>query len=395
MSAKASGIPRYKTFKGPRVFQNGFRPFFFGAGLWAALAMALWIAAFAGLITIPTAFDPLGWHAHEMIYGFVPAAMAGFLLTAIPNWTGRMPLQGLSLIGLFSVWILGRVATAFSSWIGLAGAAFIDLSFLALLLAVVLREIVAGRNWRNLPVVMAVGALFIASLLTYYEAVEALPPNGFGPRLGIAIVVMLINLIGGRIIPSFTHNWLKKQGAAQLPAPLNWFDKLSMALSGVALAAWVFLPGASLAGGLLLLAGVAAFVRLARWRGYLTYSEPLVLILHVAFLWVPVGLFLLGLSFFTESMPAIVGLHALTAGAMGGMILAVMTRATLGHSGRALAADRVTALIYLAVTAAALTRVAAPLLPFEYFPLLMISAALWLTAFGLFTIHYGRILLRA
>lgn len=395
MATKPSGIPRYKTFKGPLVFQNGFRPFFFGAGLWAVLAMALWIATFAGLITIPTAFDPLGWHAHEMIYGFVPAAMAGFLLTAIPNWTGRMPLQGWPLIGLFSVWILGRVAMAFSSWIGLTWAALIDLSFLALLMAVVLREIVAGRNWRNLPVAAAVGALFIASLVTHFEAIEALPPNGFGPRLGIAIVILLINLIGGRIVPSFTHNWLKKQGSTQLPTPLNWFDKLAMALAGVAVFAWVFLPGAPASGGLLMLAGVAAFLRLARWCGYLTFGEPLVLILHVAFLWVPVGLFLLGLSFFVESLPAIAGLHALTAGAMASMILAVMTRATLGHSGRALAADRVTVLIYLAATAAVLARVAAPLLPLEYMPLLIISAALWLTAFGLFTIHYGRILLRA
>jgi uncharacterized protein involved in response to NO len=393
MSAKAGGIPRYRSFEGSALLRQGFRPFFLGAGLWALAAMLLWIAALQGYLAIPTAFDPVAWHVHEMLFGFVVAAIAGFLLTAIPNWTGRMPLQGLSLAGLAAVWLAGRLAVYGSERIGPGIAAALDLGFLVLLLGVVLREILAGRNWRNLPIPVVLLGLLAANALTHAEAAGIAATGALGRRLAIGIVVLLISLIGGRIIPSFTLNWLKKRGEARLPARFGALDRVAVGLVAGALAAWVIAPESGLAGAAMVAAGLAALIRLARWRGDLTFAEPLVWSLHLGFVWVPVGLLLTGLGALLPGVPPIAGLHALTAGAMGGMTLAVMTRATLGHTGLPLAADRWTAAVYLLVAAAAALRVAAPFSAEGYLALLWAAGLAWCVAFGLFAVRYGRLLL--
>lgn len=224
------GIPRYKVFNGPVLFSQGFRPFFLGAGVWAVLAVSIWLLIVRGDTSLPMIFAPLRWHAHEMLFGFAAAAMAGFVLTAIPNWTGRLPLQGVPLIILSGTWLLGRVAMATSTLIGGLLAALIDLSFLAMLFSVVLREIVAGRNWRHFPLPVAVAVLIVANALTQLEANGLAPSTMLGERLGLATFVLLISLVGGRIIPSFTRNWLAKMGSDVMPTPLNRFD--------VALSSW-------------------------------------------------------------------------------------------------------------------------------------------------------------
>ena len=393
MSSKTAGIPRYRPFEGPALLRQGFRPFFLGAGIWAIVAMLLWILALQGELAIPTAFDPVGWHAHEMLFGFVVAAIAGFLLTAIPNWTGRMPLQGFPLAVLAGVWLAGRLAVGGSAWIGAGIAAVLDLSFLTLLLGVVLREIMAGRNWRNLPIPIVLGGLLAANALTHLDAAGIAATGALGQRLGIGIVILLIGLVGGRIIPSFTLNWLKKRGESNLPVSFSILDRGALGLAAAALTIWVVAPESPIGGAALIAAGVASLVRLARWRGHLTLAEPLVWSLHLGFVWVGVGLLLVGLSALLPDVPPAAGLHALTAGAMGGMTLAVMTRATLGHTGRLLTADRWTAAIYLLIAAAAALRVAAPFLADVYLPLFWTSGLAWSTAFGLFVVHYGRMLL--
>ena len=218
MSSKTAVIPRHRPFDGPALLRQGFRPFFLGAGVWALAAMVLWIAILQGAVLLPTAFDPVAWHVHEMLFGFVIAAIAGFLLTAIPNWTGRMPLQGVPLAVLVGVWLAGRLAVGASAWIGAGIAAVLDLSFLTLLLGVVLREILAGRNWRNLPMPVVLSGLLVANALTHADVVGLAATGPLGQRLGIGIVILLIHLVGGRIIPSFTLNWLKKRGESNLPA---------------------------------------------------------------------------------------------------------------------------------------------------------------------------------
>lgn len=393
MNARTAGIPRYRPFAGPALLRQGFRPFFLAAGTWAVAAMVLWIGVIQGYVALPTLFDPIGWHAHEMLFGFVVAAIAGFLLTAIPNWTGRMPLQGIPLASLLGVWFTGRLAVATSAWIGAGIAATLDLAFLALLLGVVLREILAGRNWRNLPMPIVLVGLLAANALTHADAAGLTATGALGQRLGIGIVVLLISLVGGRIIPSFTLNWLKKRGEARLFASFGALDRGALGLTAATLAIWMIAPENHIADIALVAASVASLLRVARWRGHLTLAEPLVWSLHLSFTWVGAGLLLVGVSAFLPNVPLAAGLHALTAGAMGGMTLAVMTRATLGHTGRPLTADRWTAAMYLLVAGAAAVRVSAPFLADAYVPLLLTSGLAWSAAFGLFVVHYGRMLL--
>jgi len=257
-----TGIPRYRPFQGPALFQKGFRPFFLGAGVWGALAVLIWLAIVRGEISLPTSFVPIRWHAHEMLFGFAAAAVAGFMLTAIPNWTGRMPLQGVPLILLVSTWLLGRVAVATSALVGIIASAIVDLAFLAALLAIVLQEIIAGRNWRNLPMPIAVGLLLAANSLTHLDAAGWLPSGAVGERLGLATLILLISLVGGRIIPSFTRNWLIKQGALVVPAPFARFDVVTLLFVLGTLALWVASPQSALGGLALVGAGVLSFVRL-------------------------------------------------------------------------------------------------------------------------------------
>ena len=394
MSAGATGgIPRYRPTGLPALFSQGFRPFFLAAALWSALAMALWLFVAAGLLDLPTHFDPPAWHAHEMLFGFTMAAMAGFLMTAIPNWTGRMPLQGAPLLCLALAWLIGRVAMAISALIGGPAAAIADLGFPALLLMAIVREVATGRNWRNLPMVGAVGALMAANALTHLYAGGLIPDRQIGLHLALAIILSLIALVGGRVIPSFTRNYLVKRGDRALPAAFGIVDRLTLALVPVGLAAWIAAPTAWITGALLLAAGAASGVRLMRWRPISTAREPLLWPLHLGYAWLALGLCLLGLSALRSEWPVMVGLHALTAGAIGTMILAVMARAALSHTGRAAIAVRGTALIHLLVSLSALLRIVAALMSDWYVPLLVASGISWVVAYALFTLLYGRILL--
>lgn len=391
-----SGIPRYRPWSGPALLAQGFRPFFLAAALWAMVVLALWLLALHGLIVLPTAFDPLSWHVHEMLFGFVLAAMAGFLLTAIPNWTGRMPLQGWPLALLVALWVAGRGAVLVSAWIGAPAAAAVDLALPLALLAVVAREIVSGRNWRNLPMVAGLIVLLAADAAMHAEMVwpHRVDP-GVGWRLGIAAMLMLVALIGGRIVPSFTRNWLAKRAESRLPAPFGRFDAVCLGVLFLWCALWVAVPDEPATGVVAALAGAAHAARLARWCGHRTLPEPLVWSLHLAYAWLPLGLVLLAVAAVVPTVPPSAGIHALTAGALAGMILAVTTRATLGHSGRALSAGPATTLIYAAVAGAAAARVAAALWPQPGAALLMVSGTAWLLAFGLFCATYGPMLARA
>jgi uncharacterized protein involved in response to NO len=390
--SEAGGIPRYRPWSGPALLSAGFRPFFLIAGLWAAVALPLWLAALAGHLVLPSAFDPVAWHAHEMLFGFIMAAVAGFLLTAVPNWTGRMPLQGWSLGALAGLFVAGRLAVTCSGVIGPEVAAAIDLAFPAALLAALAREIVAGRNWRNLPMLAALGTLGVANALTHLEALGWATTGPVGLRLGIAVVLMLIGLVGGRIIPSFTRNWLVKRGEARLPAPAGRFDAAALAITAAALLAWVAAPGWDGVAPLMGLAGLANAVRVARWRGYLTGAEPLVWVLHLGFAWVPVGFALMALAP-VLGLAQTTALHALTGGAMTTMIVAVTSRATRGHTGRALTAGRATTTLYALVTLAAAARVAAGIQAGAMMPLLGLAGAAWVAAFLLFLGIYGPMLL--
>lgn len=385
-------IPRYRTYAGPVLFSAGFRPFFLLAALWAAVAIPLWLLAFAGRDELPTVLAPVIWHVHEMVFGYGASVVAGFLLTAIPNWTGRMPLQGGPLGILVLLWGAGRAAVLLSDRAGgPATAAALDLAFPLVFLAVVAREIFAGRNWRNLPMLGALGLLLLGNLLVHLEALGVTETAMLGSRLGVATLLMLISLVGGRIIPSFTRNWLAKfRPGMPKPVSFDMLDRIALVVTGVALAAWVILPDAPVSAGAELVGGIVLGLRLVRWQGRATLREPLVWILHLGYGWLALGFLLLGLDDFVPLLPPTTALHALTAGAIGTMTLAVMTRASLGHTGRPLTAGHGTVAIYVLVTLAALLRLLAPLAGSRYLLVLSLSGIAWSGAFGLFALLYFR-----
>ena len=385
-----SPIPRYRPYVGPPIFSAGFRPFFLGAAAWSAVAVPLWLAAYLTSIDVPTLLPPAAWHVHEMVYGFAAATVAGFLLTAIPNWTGRMPLQGWPLAALVLLWAAGRLAVLFSAALGAVAAAAIDLAFPALFLAVVAREILAGRNWRNLPMLAALSLLLVGNLLVHLEALDIADTADVGNRIGVATLLTLISLVGGRIVPSFTRNWLAKaRPEVAPPVSEGSLDRAVLAITALALSLWAFFPEATITAWMVLVTGLAVSFRLARWRGWSTWPEPLLLILHMGYGWLAAGLLLLGLNHLFDILPQTAALHALTAGAIGTMTLAVMTRASLGHTGRPLSARTATRIIYSLVTLAALLRVLSPFAGNSLGPILWLAGAAWTGAFGLFVFFYG------
>jgi len=385
-------IPRLRDYTGPALLSYGFRPFFLFGSLYAGLAILAWLPMFYGELELATAFAPRDWHIHEMLYGYLPAVITGFLLTAVPNWTGRMPLQGRPLLILVLIWAAGRVAVTTSAFIGWGAAAVIDNAFLLLVAAALGREIVKGRNWRNLKVLIALGVLFAGNILFHVEA-HVVGTADYGIRFGIAATMMLIMLIGGRIIPSFTRNWLTRQNPGRLPAPFGRFDVVTMVAAGAALLAWIAAPGWRVTGAMLIAAGVLQAMRLGRWAGERTWRDRLVLILHVAYAFVPLGFVLTGLAAL-GLVPTAAGVHAWSGGAMGIMTLAVMSRASLGHTGRALVASMSMQALYLLLTVGALARVCAAIHPAWSDTLLHVAGLSWTGAFVGFAWAYWNVFTR-
>jgi uncharacterized protein involved in response to NO len=374
------------------LLTQGFRPFFLFVGLWAMLALAGWIGMLEGVVSLPSRFSPLAWHVHEMLFGVILAAIAGFLLTAVPNWTGRLPSAGARLAILALCWLIGRVDMAVSDRLPFALSVAGDLLFNLALIAVMAREIVAGRNWRNLVTLAPLAVLLAANLLMHLEEHgQALPP-GIGWRLAIGANCFLIALIGGRIVPSFTRNWLRNHGHAALPMERKWLSAAAIATLVVSMIAWVAAPDAQAVGLLLVVAALLHGARLAQWKGLAARREALLFVLHIGYGWLVAGLLLLGLTILAPDLPRAAAIHALTAGAMTTMILAVMTRASRGHTGRALTAGVATRHVFLFVTMAAGLRVVAAFgTPWTHI-LLLAAAAFWVGAFGLFLVAYAPIL---
>lgn len=378
----------------PVVFLSyGFRPFFLAAATFAALAMLLWLPLFLGDLALPIAIAPRDWHIHEMVYGYAAAAIAGFLLTAIANWTGRPPIAGPLLLALAVAWLAGRIAMATSALIGRDLAVLCDFLFLPLLAIVAAREIVAAGNRRNYKL-LAVLALLIAGNAVFHAETMREGVADYGVRAGLATVIGLIVLIGGRIVPAFTRNALMRQGPGRLPQPFGRVDVAAVAFSVAALAAWVVVPQSAATAALAGIAGLVQAGRLLRWAGDRARGEPLVLVLHVAYGFIPLGFLLLAASALAPELAMqAAAAHAWGAGAIGLMTLAVMSRATLGHSGRPLAASPATVAVYALAIVAALARIAAVFPSSFDNALLYVAAAAWVAAFAGFAAIYGPMLL--
>lgn len=386
--------PTFPRYDGPAFLSYGFRPFFLGAALFAGLAVPAWVLVFAGVGEVEFLYRPREWHVHEMLFGFLPAVMAGFLLTAIPNWTEQAPLRGLPLLSLFLLWLAGRL---FMAWPrpGASAAAVVDTAFLVILAAFVWWQIAAAGRWDRAPIGVLIslyaGANGWFHLLVLRGAATDLPE-----RLALAVMLLLLTLIGGRITPTFTGEFLERQNNITLPASSR-IDVLTILLVLAAAVTWIIRPESMAAGGLLILAGSASGIRLWRWRGWRTWREPLVLILHVGYAWVALSLLALGGAALGIGLPAGNAVHVLTGGAVGAMTLAVMTRASLGHTGRPRHADGFTVVIYALVNVGALLRVLTPNAeaPTALTHWMLGAAALgWSGAYLLFALVYGPIVIR-
>ena len=386
--------PTFSRYDGPAVLSYGFRPFFLGAALFAGGAIPIWVLAWVGTIDGMFLYPSREWHVHEMLFGFLPAVMTGFLLTAVPNWTGRVPLRGMPLLCLFLLWLAGRLLMAWP-WPTPFIAALVDASFFFAVAALLWRELISARTWAQAPIAVLISLYAVSNCLFHAMALSH-RSTAFSERVVLSLLVLLLVLIGGRLTPTFTGELLQRCGRGILPAAFSWVDGLAIALAVVACSTWIVLPEHSFTGGVFIVAGLMHLVRLSRWHGWWTSREPLVLILHVGYGWVALSLLVLGAALLKVGVQPATAVHVLTAGAVGAMTLAVMTRASLGHTGRARHAGPVTVGIYLLVNIGALLRVLASSTeaPTQFTHVwLGLSAICWSGAYLLFAMSYGRWLL--
>lgn len=373
------------TYNGPALFSLGFRPFFLAAVLFGVGVVPVWWLVWRGTMQIGGPFAPTDWHVHEMIFGYAAAVIAGFLFTAVPNWTGRMPARGWPLVLLVGLWIIGRFAVAGLPPLAPLTVAVLDSAFLFAIAVMIAVEIVAGRNWRNLMVVVPVTLLFGANVLFHAEAV-LLGSADVSRRLGLAVVIFLVTLIGGRIVPSFTRNWLVRRGETRMPAAFGKYDRVSIVIGGLALTSWSVFPENLISGLLLAAAGVLHLVRLTRWRGAATWRSPLLLMLHAAYAFVPIGL-LAAAAGVLDVMGTAAGMHLLGIGAVGGMTVAVMIRATQGHTGRDLTAGPALTLAFILIVSAALVRAVLPEATVGGLDGIALAALFWTLGYGIVAVR--------
>lgn len=377
------------------LFAFGFRPFFWVAGAYALFAVVAWLGIYeTGVLPLPNQPAHL-WHGHEMLYGFIGAAIAGFLLTAVPSWTGASGFAGVPLVLLTAVWLTGRLAFAAAAVLPLILVAVCDLAFIPALACLLAPPLLRARN-RNSPLLFVLGAIWLTDACFLYALMRGDASLARSALLvAIDVILLLITVIGGRIVPVFTANALRGRGLAADIRSSRWTDGIVIATMIVVVLADVLASWHPVAGGVAALAAIAQAWRFMGWRSLQTLNEPLVWSLHLAYAWLPVGLAMKAIYQLTGATWAAPWLHALTMGAAASMILAVMTRAALGHTGRPLVAARPVAVAYILLCLATLVRVFAPsFAAVEYRWTVMAAGALWVAAFALFMITYTPILMR-
>lgn len=373
------------------VWACGFRPFFLGGAAAAALFIAAWLAIFIGKIPMGGAAGPIGWHSHEMVFGFTTAIIAGFLLTAVPKWTRTRTLDGGPLAVIFGLWLLGRIAMALAGVLPYVAVAIADFLFLPALAVALSRPIIGARTPRNYGFVPLLSGLALANGLFHLGNMGVMKTSALGIDAGLAIIITIIAVIGGRVIPFFTVNRLG------LAAP-NRHRPVDIATL-VTTVAWgfsfVIYPTALWTGVLAIIAGVVNLARMHSWASLKTGKVPLLWVLHVGYGFIGLGLLLLGLANLDVFATRTAALHALTAGGIGVLCLGMMARVSLGHAGRPLKAHKITAIAFVLITIAALSRVVAPLIfPAFYIQGLVFSGVIWTIAWALFLVIYTPILLK-
>ncbi|HET7545876.1 MAG TPA: NnrS family protein [Polyangiaceae bacterium] len=373
------------------VLEKGFRPFFLVGAAFAVLAVPLWIIALKGGVQPGGAFGVLQWHAHEMLFGFSTAIIAGFLLTAVSNWSGRETVTGWPLAALSGLWVSGRAALFFASDLPRLLPLLVDVSFLPLLSIACGRALFAANNRRNYGFLGLLLGLALANAAAHGFALRGdLEAVRLAHRAGLNLILIMLVAMTGRVLPMFTRNatrlsWIR---------PLPLLERGSLA-TVVLLALCDLVPSANaLSVALAALAAVLLLARMRFWGTLHVSRQPLLWILHVGTLFIPFGLALRVVSTFAPSVPPSSSLHALTAGAIGSLTLGMMARVSLGHTGRMLVPARSATWAMAFLVCAAVVRVAAPLLSgTRYLQALTVASALWSSAFLLFLFGYLKILL--
>lgn len=370
---------------------KGFRHFFLLASGFATVILPLWLSVLFG--EAPSRYlDPVTWHAHEMVFGFSVAVIAGFLLTAVANWTQRETLVAAPLLALVFVWVAGRVAMTVPLGLPPWLVAALDLAFLPLLIIAIARPIVVSKNWRNLIVLVPLTAMFAANLAIHLDVLGIAPPwRRRATLVGVDLIVFVIQIIAGRVIPMFTRSATKSESVRSTPL----FDVLAL----VGMAAVCLVDALAIEGLpsfiVFVAAGAFAVARCARWGGLGSTAHPLLWVLHLGYAWIPIGLFLRAVSAMYGGVPGSLGTHALTVGAIGTLTLGMMARVALGHTGRVLEASRVVRLAFVSISGAALVRVFGPLaFPGATRGALVLAAVLWTAAFLMYLLVYVPILSR-
>lgn len=384
---KSAPVPSAQT-QGIALWQTGFRPFYLLASVFAALSIGLWALQFAGWLGQPYLQGPM-WHAHEMLFGFTLAVVVGFLFTAGRNWSNRPTPTGLPLAALAALWVAGRVLvlTPFG-W----AAAAVNVAFPLAAAAALAIPFIAARNRRNYFFIGLLLLMAVAVLAVHLAQLGLMQlPGWVGIQAALDVMLFIMAVMGGRVIPMFTNNGVPGANATRRP----WLEKAALGSVLVLLLADALqLQGAPLAA----LAGVCAAAHLARWalwQPWKTMHTPLVWVLHAAYFWIPVHLVLRVLAAAGWVTPS-AATHALTVGAIGGLIIGMMTRTALGHTGRQLQAGRTEVTCYVLVLASALVRVFVPLIaPAETLHAVLVSAALWSAGFALYAVSYWPALTRA
>lgn len=374
-------------------FQYPFRIFFLSVAAWALLVVPLWLMEQLSGFKMTPALPALLWHEHEMIFGLLMPAVAGFLLTAVCVWTKTPTLRPWTLFGLWLVWVAARVTMTIGGSLPYAIPVGLNLGFTALILIDVARRVLPLRQWRQMPVLIV-----LIALLSTQAAVLLLPNILYQLstlHAGLIATCGIMMVIGGRITPAFSGNWLRRQGrleeASKIENP-KWLQHVTLALIIVLTALVATRAPNHITAIVAALASLACFARIVLWRGWYTTKEPMLWILHLSLLWIPVGLAMLALAR-TENMGNNVWAHAIGFGAMGGLIIGVMTRVSLGHTGRKLQLPSIQIAAYILIHAGAVIRILTALGWFPDRSLgLMLSGACWSIAFIVFLITYVPIL---
>lgn len=378
---------------GNALLAHPFRPFFLLTGVYGVLIVLAWMGFLFGGWSLPLGWSPLHWHSHEMVYGLVPAAIAGFLLTAMTNWTGAPPLNNKGLLALVLLWVAGRLMFWFAGWLPALLVAVVDLAFLPVLALYAGTVLVRHKNRRNLILIAVLTALAAGNLLMHLGfGLGKTQLLKLGQHLGMNVVVLIMVVIAGRITPAFTANWLRIHGGNP-----EWVKRTAwvnhVALGSVALLVLLDLwAPAQLIGAVALLAGLSNGLRLLQWSGWRAAREPLLWILHLGYLWIVIGLLLRSAAAFNLGVVDTLWQHALGIGAMGTLILGVMTRVAMGHTGRPLGLRPFGIVIYGAITLAVILRLLVAAQMMHYSIGVTLSALSWILAFALFVVLYWPIL---